>query len=328
MPAKSTYRKRPARNVNARMYHRFYGPSGIPARPAKKLGGKNTAAKRKNFAKTRQPFVEIKSRDHKSLWLAMGGTAADRDTVVDPYVPRFLITPGLNTPTKLTYLPLWSYINPIQGVTPEDMVGQYLTPKFLKMKLSLRPPTAYLAQPLPGDVRSASPRLFVIHGWMTNNINNNAFTTPTRDGMTRSDIFTYMTNHISQKWKNTGRQNSLDFREATQSDIKILGYKRIRQPKSDNISVPLEGEIDGGLTNSTTVGQQPLVEFSLNWKCNNRKVKYVKGTNTMTDVDFLYPNDSWIPFVLLYQPDNDYQASGQNYAWSFAYNDKTWFSDS
>lgn len=282
---------------------------------------------RKKFAAKRKPFVEIKSRDHKALWTDMGGTAADRDTVLDPYVPRHLITPGINAPQKLTQLPVWSYVNPVQGFTSEDMLGQYLTPKFLKMKLSLRPPKAYLAQPVPGSNRDASPRLYVIHGWMTNAINNNAFTTPTRDGMTRAQFLTYMSNHISQKWMNTGRQNSLDFREATQSDIKILGYKRIRQPKDNNISIPLEGQAIT-TTSTTTIGQQPVVEFSLNWKLNNRKVKYVKGTNTMTDIDFLYPNDSWIPFVLLYQPDSDYQASGQNYSWSYAYNDKTWFSDS
>lgn len=295
--------------------------------PKHRLGSKNTTSQRKAFAKTRQPFTEIKARDHKELWESLGGTAAERDTITDPYVPKYLITPGINAPQKLTFLPVWSYYNPVRGLDQTDMLGQYLTPKFLKMKLSFRPPKAYLSQPLPGSVRDASPRIFVIHGWMTNNLNLNQFTTPTREGLTRSDFIEYMTDHISQKWASSGRQNSLDFREATQSDIKILGYKRIRQPQQNQISIPLEGESLTSTT-STSVGQQPVVEFSLNWRMNNRKVKYSKGTNQMTDKDFLYPNDSWVPFVLIYQPDSDYQASGQNYSWSFAYNDKTWFSDS
>ena len=196
------------------------------------------------------------------------------------------------------------------------------------MKLSFRPPKTYAAQPAPGSVRDASPRIYVIHGWMTNPINNNAFTTPTRDDMTRAELLTYMSNHISQKWMNTGRQNSLDFREATQSDIKILGYRRIRNPLDDQIGIPLQGHpLTAGT--STLTGQQPVVEFSINWKLNNRKIKYVQGdADQPTDVPFLYPNDSFIPFVLVYQPDADYQASGNDYNWTYAYNDKTWFSDS
>ena len=256
----------------------------------------------------------------------MGGTAESRDTVLDPYVPKNLTTAGMNAPQKLTFLPVWSFYNPVRGFEQTDMIGSYMTPKFLKMKLSLRPPKTYASQPAPGSVRDASPRIFVIHGWMTNPINNNAFTTPTRDAMTRADLLTYMQNHISQKWMNTGRQNSLDFKEATQSDIKIIGYKRIRNPQDDNIGIPLRGTT---APVTSLVGQQPVVEFSVDWKLTNRKIKYVTGTQAQaTDVPFLYPNDSWIPFVLIYQPDSDYQASGNDYNWTYAYNDKTWFSDS
>ena len=114
----------------------------------------------------------------------MGGTAESRDTILDPVQPLFLTTPGINAPEKLTYLPMWSYINPNQGFTEHDMVGQYTVPKFLKCKMSLRPPKAYLAQPIVGSVRDASPRLYVIHGWMTNPTNANAFTTPKKTNIT------------------------------------------------------------------------------------------------------------------------------------------------
>lgn len=288
---------------------------------------KRPVVARKKFAAKRRPFVEIKARDHKQLWNDMGGTAPSRDTVVDPYVPRHLTTAAMSAPAKLTHLPVWSYINPVQGFGQEDMLGQFLTPKFLKMKLSLRPPVTYAAQPAPGSVRGASPRLYVIHGWMTNPLNLNRFTTPTREGITRAEFLEYMHNHISEKWANTGRQNSLDFPEKTQIDIKILGYKRIRNPADNNISVPLAGQALGVGT-STIVGQQPVKELKLTWPLRNKKVKYVTGANTGTDVNFMYPNDSWVPFTLLYQPDNDYQSAGNDYNWSFAYNDKTWFSDS
>ncbi len=322
MPLQVTLRDRGKYNVGRRLgpkktYKKRTTIKGVRRRP-----------KGANFAKKRRQFVEIKSRSHRELWESMGGTAESRDTVLDPIVPLHLTTTGMHAPQKLTYLPVWSYINPNQGFTEHDMVGQFTVPKFLKMKLSLRPPKAYAAQPAPGSVRDASPRLYVIHGWMTNPTNANAFTTPTREAMTRALFTEHMVNHISQKWKNTGRQNSLEFREQTQLDINVLGYKRIRNPKDDNISVPIQGQAISVGT-STTVGQQPVVEFSIDWKLKNRKVKYVKGTQgQVTDVDFYYPNDSWIPFVLIYQPDSDYQASGNDYSWTYAYNDKTWFSDS
>ena len=288
---------------------------------------KNVA--KKKFAAKRRPFVEIKGRSHEELYDSMFGQAGGQtpvDNVYNPTQSTSLTTGGPGDPAqKLTLLPLWSFMNPVVGTSDKDMLGRSLTAKYLTCRVTLRPPTHYD----PNQEPLASPRLYLIHGWMTNPINNNAFTNPSRESFTRADLLNYLSNHVSQKWKDDGDKNFLQFREKSQLDIKILGYKRIKIRRSNNLATPPTIVNDSANDQQITLGQNPRQDHTIRFNMNNRKVKYSYGTNpSASHVDFLYPNDSWIPFVLLYQPDHEIQPNGIDKNWQVLFNNKLWFSDS
>lgn len=286
-------------------------------------------ASKARFAKTRRPFVEVKGRSHLELYNTMyggeGGSVAV-DNVEDPTLMKSLTTSGPGLPAqKLTFLPLWSFMNPVVGTSGKDMLGRYLTAKYLTCRVELHPPTHYDAMSSPFK----SPRLYMIHGWMTKPVNANAFTTPTRDAFTRENLLDHLSNHISQKWRNDGDDNFLRFREKSQLDIKILGYKRIRVNSRNQLSVAPTVVNDSANDQQVVIGQNPIQEYRFKFPMNNRKIKYSVGANPSTShAGFNYPNDSWIPFVLLYQPDHLQQEGGVDKNWQFRYNNKLWFTDS
>lgn len=295
---KNNYRKRRAANVNT--YRR----------------------KKMRFQAKRRPFVEIKSRDHKELWETFGGSSTfpTVDTITDPTVQQTMIDPSGN-PLKTNIFPIWSYMNPVQGVTEKDMLGTTLTAKYLSAKVNFR---------FPVTLQTNNPVYYMVHGWVKVPPNNTQFTNPTRSGYTREKLITHIINHLNRDFDEGGNQEFIQYKEATNKDYILLGYKKVTTDQT-RLQVPTviaQGQVPQSL------GKVPEKNMIFRWPMNNRKIKYVRGTDsTMTgSAPFYYDNKGWLPFLLYYCPtagDTEIgPGTGQTKNPTIRYNNKFWFSDS
>lgn len=276
------------------------------------------------FAAKRRPFVEIKSRSHYDLWISVGGstTFPNVDTITNPMVLQNMTNDDVDrTPKRAHLFPIWSYMNPVQGVTENDMVGQTLTAKYLKAKVNFQ---------FPSVLQTNNPTYYLIHGWVKVPLNLTQYTTPTRTGITRSNLIQHILNHITRDFDENNKEEFLQFKKAERKDYIVLGYKKVR-PNQNQLQVQPAPSLDG--TSTVALGRLNVLNLSFSWPCNNRKIRYEKGTDsTMTgSAPFFYDNKGYIPFLLYYCPtagEGLGPGNGESKSPSIAYNNKFWFSDS
>lgn len=286
----------------------------------RKRRAKNLATYRRKkvkFQNKRRPFVEIKSRSHRDLWLTLGGSSMfpSVDGVVDP-TTFITLTTGETNPVTSSLLPLWSYYNPVQGISEKDMLGTTLTAKYLSAKVTFR---------FPATPQYKNPRYYLVHGWVTTPNNLNEFTTPTKASFTRSNLMTHVYNHLKRDFDEIGDIEFLQFKEKVNKQYKVLGFKRL-QPDQRYAQLTASP-----VSNSLAITPSDK-NITVKWALNNRKIKYTRGTNNDTvisdGIPFFYDNTGWIPFLMYYCPDSGDVNHGVTNSPQIAYNDKFWFSDS
>ncbi len=284
--------------------------------------------KKQKFQNSRRPFVEIKSRSHKEFFQALGGSDGmfpEVDGVVNPLTNYSLTKKAAVDPSQPAllskYFPVWSYMNPIQGVSEKDMLGTTLTAKFLTAKLQFT---------FPDTNQLTSPRYYILHGWVKIPNNLTQYTTPARSTFTRGNQLDHIYNHIIKDFDETNKEEFLQFKEKTNKDYITLGYKRVRVNRNTNTG--LNPTIAGEPQGIVIAGSNPKVNMTLKWPLNNRKLKYIRGSDNSTvvpgGVTHFYLNKDWLPFILYYCPDAGTVPVGTANSPAIAYNDKFWFSDS
>lgn len=291
--------------------------------------------KKMKFAKKRRPFVETKHRSHRELWTTMGGDSTYNttvDQVVNPTVnsamylpPDNTVVPNLPARYAITKIfPLWSFMNPVQGVTSRDMLGQTLIAKYLTAKVQFLWPT---------NVQLKNPRYYLVHGWVKIPCNLSPYTNPAKNAFTREQLIQHISNHVIKDFDQNDKEEFLTFKEKSNKDYIVLGYRRIRNP-ADGGGLPNSIVYNSTADTNATHGQPSPVNIKLKWNCMNRRIEYTKGvqTNPVNDVPFFYPNKSHLPFFLLYSPDAGTSLNAGdvdiNNVPAIAYNDQFWFTDS
>ena len=320
-----TYRGKSGRNVKMTQA-RFKKKQAAGYRRRRAANLNQYRAKKARFQASRRPFVEIKSRSHKEFWATLGGSQQyypEVDGVVDPTVLKPMVVLNQGQPTGDALLsrlfPIWSMMNPVQGITEKDMLGRTLTAKYLSAKVQFE---------WPKNPSLVNPRYYLIHGWVKIPPNLTQYTTPSKANFTRGNLLTHIENHIKKDFDQNDKEEFLIFKEKTNKDYITLGYKRIRADRN------AQGGINptSGGNPVLVAGQNPIISMTLKWKINNRKIKFVKGTNNdtvITDgIPFFYDNKGWLPFLLYYCPDAGHVLPGADNSPAIAYNDKFWFSDS
>lgn len=285
----------------------------------------NYRRKKMKFQSARRPFVEIKGRSHRELWQTMGGHPDNYptlDTIVDPTTVINLVTGGSSSPaSRMRMLPLWSYLNPVQGVTDNDIIGTSMTAKFLTAKVQFYFPTT---------PQLTSPRYYIVHGWVKVPVHNTAYTVPSRTDFTRQQLLTHIQNHVKNFFDQDGKDEFLQFKEKSNKDFITLGYKRITTNR--NINPGVNPTNSGYIGAESLKGSNPVQTIVCKWPMNNRKIKYIYGTQNAVHgtpgTPFLYENTQWLPFLLYYCPDKDVVPAGSTNSPALAYNNKIWFSDS
>jgi len=152
--------------------------------------------------------------------------------------------------------------------------------------------------------------------------------TPTPvENVTYTDIFNHIRHYVKEYYND--RKDTLQFPEKRERHIKFLGYRKLKTDK--NSELPVQGVSDV----ATTRGSLAPINMSCKWDIM-RKVHYDKGANTpaLGDpatypmADFNFPNQSWLPFTVLYNPQFASTPAGAGNLWQVAHNSQMWYSDS
>lgn len=294
-----------------------------------------------NMGVRRRPFVETKKREHTIIAERNKSSGAGDAYSLQPMDFQAISNTDAYFPIHLN-----SFLRTSQGLRDEQIVGDTLFSRYLKCKVNIRFPQGKDTMVLPN-------RLYMVQGWVTAPINANA--NRAVYGGTGTDVgsvnATDVQLHINQAVEQYFNQpeDKLRFMPKETTDIKIL--KKIKLvPKLDEQSAMPPTQVattsPGGTRTTLRMGSIPDIKRSFTWTIN-RKLHLDQGkaatvspaigdgaadNSVQTDLQNMYPNNTWLPFLCFYNPDFANYAVGSatlgNNPIQFQYNDCHWYSDS
>lgn len=275
--------------------------------------GKRKAYKPRNknkMMKKRQPFVETKSRTHEEI----AAVIDDNSIMLDP--TEFNIIPNVTSggsgppePQTIVNLPIWSFCSASQGLGEDQMIGLSCYGKYLKAKLQFKLPDGANAITHVAD-------MYLVHGFIKAPYARTSFTNPTAQTTTRADFKGWVVRHLKDFFDQ--REDKLRFIPKQNTNMRILGYRKIKPNRNASLGVGHYG---------TAQGTFPMINMSCYWPVK-RKIYYSPGLDGSGKLQFLFPNSQQIPFMCVYNPTAAEFTSGDDYCVKCAYNDSFWYSDS
>lgn len=229
---------------------------------------------RKRFAMKRAPLVETKK--------LVAGFASQ----------------SLDQNSEVHFLPVRSYYKHEQGLGKDQFIGDSIFAKYCTMKMKLT---------FPGGIHAIEQnfRMRVIHGWMTAPIalpRNGSFAPqlPNRDEPTVTQLHQLVSDRVIADFDTPFK--SLEFRDKERKIYKIEGQRWVRPDRTGQIGHPQDASIivDQAVVEEYQIGQPPDWSHTITWR-PMRKVPLTESKLQGED-EFWYPNESWIPFVLVYTP--------------------------
>lgn len=271
---------------------------------------------KKQFMKRRNPFVENKIRNEMEFSLSLSPT---RPQVFGnfPDPTNFSDIPVDDAFTLFLPAPFYS-MN--RGLNHNEMIGDSIYAKYLKTKFQFLAPSG-------ANMIDYPTQLYLIHGWCTAPLNATSLTTPQVQNVTYTDMFNHIRHYVKEYYND--RKDTLQFPEKRERHIQFLSRRKLTTDK--NSEIPLQGVSDV----ATTRGALAPINMSVKWDIM-KKVHYDKGANNSANgdpsifpmADFNYPNQSWLPFTLLYNPQFASTPAGAGNQWQVAHNSQLWYSDS
>lgn len=249
---------------------------------------KNT---KKAFQIRRAPFVETKvnSPDAMTKELQM-----EAEESTGGLWNSMVVNTQVHNSDAHTLLPIAPWIFTTQGTDDHNMLGRSIFSKYLKTKVEFTLPSQDRVIRHPAEV-------YLIHGWVTQPTGATAHTVPSDKNMTYAEFNNHVNDQIKQ-WFND-RYDKLRFIEKTQSNLKILGYQKLRVKPKSNLG--MDPQIFESGLNDKIVGAPPTINMTCTWPCM-KKLHMTKGQKFTAysghETDFYYPNHSWIPFLMVYSP--------------------------
>lgn len=259
-------------------------------------------ARKKQMMIRRAPFVETKSRTHEEIYTS--GVLP-----LDPTDFNTIPNSDGQDPQTVTNLPVWSICSQKQGLGEDQIIGLSCYAKYLKAKLQFK---------LPDGANSIThvADMYLIHGFIKAPFGRTSFTNPTAQATTRADFTGWVSRHLKDFFDE--REDKLRFIPKQNTNLRILGYKKIQPNRNSNIGVMNIGNAQGTF---------PMINMSCYWPMK-KKIYYTPGTGSNPSDQFLYPNSQHIPFMCVYNPTAGEFTSGADYSVKVAYNDCVWYSDS
>lgn len=295
-----------------------------------KRGAYKKAVKQQTMRR-RAAIVETKQRVHSDVAIVNGFLPGDHTGgAVDPTQP--LNWRALVADDAFTNIPLRSWTRISQGLGEDQCVGQNIFSKYLNFKMQLRFPDGKdVHVPLPGGVPGTyevpnrmiqkPTKVYLICGWITSPLNyplaaSPSPSLPAQSDATQTALDAYITQQLKPFFDDS--TDKLQFRPKSTTNIKIEKYVSLIPKQLKSIATQAQPRHESYMDPSGTApvyeaepfGSIPDVSRSHNWK-TMRKTPLTRGQDTSFAVDSmnLYPNNSWVPFAVIYNPDYAEQAA-------------------
>ena len=311
-------------------------------------------AVKKQMVRRRAAIVETKQRVHSDI-AYLNGFLPGAQNYTNPLNPK-----PIPVDDAFTLLPLRSWTRMSHGFEEYQCVGNNIFSKYLNLKVELQFPDGervdFPSTQNPGTwitpinkIIEKPTKVYLICGWITNPMNYPVDNTPSPSLPKQSDAtITALDNYIVQQLKVffDDDEDKLQFRPKSTTNIKIEKYTEFKprltsaiatQATPYHVAAP-PGEL-GPAVAYRAQGSIPNVRKSHSWK-TMRKMPLTQGQDAgyTTDKQNLYPNNSWVPFAIIYNPNFADQAEefvvdekgelDQIQSMFVRYNDAHYFTDS
>lgn len=227
-----------------------------------------------------------------------------------------------------TWIPLQSFTRISRGLGDDQMIGNNITSKYLKVKAQFRfPNNQYILKESGGDIEQAADRnlnvfvenqckLYFICGWVTKDMGRPIQISQIGDGLlasqvTEDSLARYVCDQVEPYFNDD--TDKLEFRPKSTTNIRIEHYSRVRPNTQE--AIPTQGIAQQTWTNNlgedinltSPTGSIPDVYKSFTFN-TGRKVQMTLGQPSDEnaagkDTQNFYPNDNWLPFCIAYNPD-------------------------
>ncbi len=294
-------------------------------------GAYNPAVKNQTILR-RAAVVETKQRTH-SIIAGLNGYAVNlRDPEGDPNAVQPFLTEGpakqpLNwrrilNDDAFTNIPLQSFNRNSRGLYDYQMIGDQLTSKWLNLRVEIRFPQGeiiYKDTTDPDPTKWTTTRnmmiqenykLYMICGWVTAPLHapivDDSGDRRVVSKITQADLSEHIVSQIKPYFDDN--VDPLSFTPKQTTNIKIEKYVRIK-PNLDN-AIPTQAQpikfVNGTSPTHLPNGSIPNVMRTHSFK-PNRKIHYSYGDQpedpgSEVDYENNFPNNSWLPFCVLYAP--------------------------
>jgi hypothetical protein len=225
------------------------------------------------------------------------------------------------------WVPLQSFTRISRGLGDDQMIGNNITSKYLKVKAQFRfPNNKYILRQNGGDIEVEQERnlnvfienqckLYFICGWVTKHMGRPIQISRSGDGLlakqvTEDSLARYVCDQVEPYFNDD--TDKLEFRPRSTTNIRIEHYSRVKPALDSAIATkgkPQEDWSSGENPNWEIAahGSIPDVYKSYTFK-TGRKIQMTLGQPAEenapnTDTQNYYPNDNWIPFCITYNPD-------------------------
>lgn len=301
-------------------------------KPMKKVtqrGAYNKSVKQQMILR-RAPLVETKQRTSSIIASLNGHGVSVMPENQNPNTVQNYLTDGdakqpLNwhiVPNDDAFynIPLDVFNRNQRGLRDFQMIGDSITAKWLNTRVELRFPEGEIinASPSTGSDTSrnvmiqSNYKVYLIWGWVTSPLNAPIADT-SGDRKTVSEVTQLdLTQHIISQIKPYFDDNvdPLSFTPKQTTNIKIEKYVRVRPNLNEAIPTQAIPHHAGGNSSDPLVipptGSIPNAMRTHNFTIN-RKIRYDEGypaeAGTSIDYENNFPNNSWLPFCVLYTPD-------------------------
>lgn len=302
----------------------------------------------------RAAVVETKQRVHSDI-AHINGFEAGANNLVNPLNWRTLVVDD-----AFTNVPLRSWTRNSHGFEDYNCIANNIFSKYLNVKFQLRFPRGenlVLPDPdptkpdysVPNKMIEFPTKVYLVCGWITESMNYpiNNTPSPSLPAQANADqeaLDAYITQQLKPFFDDD--EDKLQFRPKATTNIKIDRYVNLAPKLNQAIgtrAVPVTRTITTDPAEAWSVpGHGSIPDVHKSWSSKtNRKIALTEGTETSFAVDKqnLFPNNSWVPFVVIYNPDYEHQANNavldpvtghftQVQMMEYRWNDAHYFTDS
>ena len=174
--------------------------------------------------------------------------------------------------------------------------GRDIFSKYLQTKLEIKYPQTRFGP------RGGTRPIEIIYGFCAP-INLSDRTTPDNDSPTEGDILDHVIDQVGDDFDS--KDDTMEFKQRRKRQYNIVGRFKVKPNHNATVPSPLIAQAP----TSTGWGENdvPVMRRNVNWKMM-KKVRYHRshqGEPTDPEEPILYPNEAYLPFLLIYNPDFD-----------------------